>query len=62
MSRHYDIILMTYCSFFNCDERDRLGISLEDNVILFDEAHNCEDMSEESESLKIPHNELPYNI
>ena len=47
---------MPYNYIFNeNDYRTKLGIQVKNNVLLFDEAHNCEDYAEKAESFNIKH-------
>ena len=53
MIHSYDIILMPYNYIFNENLRSKLKLKIKNNIIVFDEAHHFNHLSEESESISI---------
>ena len=46
MFKDFDVLLMPYSYLLSVKMRKVLGIQLEGNILILDEAHNCEDLAE----------------
>jgi len=62
MIHRYDVVLMPYQCLLDQRMRKKLGIKVEGNIIVLDEAHNAEEIAEKVESFDIEHRELPKGL
>ena len=62
MFHKYDVVLMPYQCLLNQRMRTQLGIKVEGNIIVLDEAHNVEDVAEQEESFDIEHYKIPKGL
>ena len=62
MFHRYDVVLMPYRCLLDQRMRKKLGIKVEGNIIVLDEAHNAEEIAEQVESFDIKHHQLPDKL
>ena len=62
MFKDFDVLLMPYSYLLSVKMRKVLGIQLEGNILILDEAHNCEDLAEQLESFELDHSKLPKEL